>query len=177
MWRNEVLRSFPGLITARTALTRTGQTLGASAASVSKNVQAQRRQGNFSWRVCPLLSLSLSPSPASIVILLSHPPRHFFTSLYYTLILFAVSDFETRSLRPDRLSFDASLYQTHAHIMSYGGGYGGGGRDGGRGYSNGYEYSNGGYGSYSNSTSRYESYGYDDTSHPLYPGKASQLSL
>ncbi|USP73845.1 atp-dependent rna helicase dbp2 [Curvularia clavata] len=43
--------------------------------------------------------------------------------------------------------------------MSYGGGYGGGGRDGGRGYSNGYEYSNGGYGSYSNSTSRYESYG------------------
>lgn len=61
--------------------------------------------------------------------------------------------------------------------MSYGGGYGGGGRDGGRGYSNGYEHSNGGYGSYSNSTSRYESYGYDDTSHPLYPGKASQSWL
>lgn len=59
--------------------------------------------------------------------------------------------------------------------MSYGGGYGGGGRDGGRGYSNGYDYSNAGYGSYSNSTSQYASYGYDDSS-PLH-GKGITVVL
>jgi hypothetical protein len=63
----------------------------------------------------------------------------------------------------------------HTHIMSYGGGYGGGGRDGGRGYSNGYDYSNAGYGSYSNSTSQYASYGYGDSS-PLH-GKGITVVL
>jgi hypothetical protein len=61
----------------------TGRDPGPSGASVSKNVQAQQRQGNFSCRALPSYFLSLQL--ASSTICASSPAQHatLVQSLYY----------------------------------------------------------------------------------------------
>jgi uncharacterized membrane protein YgcG len=147
----------------------TGRDPGSSGASVSKNVQAQQRQGNFSCRALPSYFLSLPTHILYLLCFFSRITRDTCTVALLHLI-YPRSPQITIHTPSDSIGSPFTPVPTkHTHIMSYSGGYGGGGGGGGygggggrggdRGYSNGYENSNTGYGSYNNSTSHYASYG------------------
>lgn len=87
-----------------------------SAASVSKNVQAQLEARQL-FLARSALSLPLTHTLALFYLcFLYRTPRDTFAvALLHLIPPLAVSDPETRSLKPKPLPFDASLYQTHAH--------------------------------------------------------------